>query len=73
MANVLTVNELRKKTPAQRATLLRELQTQLRDLSISQRSGTLRKVHQVKVVRRSIAKVLTVEREAAKTASNVTK
>lgn len=63
MANLLTLAQLRAKTPAQRTTFLRELKTQLRELRVAQRAGSLRKVHQVARVRRSIAKVLTIQSE----------
>lgn len=68
MANVLTISDLRKKTPGELGKLVGQLQDQLRSKQFESRSGQLKKVHEVKVLRRSIAKVMTVQAEHARTA-----
>jgi len=67
MTNILTITDLRKKTPADLDALTVQLQEQLRALQFEVRTSQLKKVHQVKVLRRSIAKVLTVKSELTRT------
>ncbi|MDP2587337.1 MAG: 50S ribosomal protein L29 [bacterium] len=67
MTSILTISDLRKKTPADLDALTVQLQEQLRALQFEVRTSQLKKVHQVKVLRRSIAKVLTVKSELTRT------
>jgi|GEM_PF-6301522 len=60
MANVLTVTDLRKKTSSDLGKLHLQLQDQLRAKQFEARSGQLKKMHEIKALRRSIAKVMTV-------------
>jgi ribosomal protein L29 len=60
MANVMTVADLRKRNPSDLGKLLLQMQEQLRAKQFEARSGQLKKMHEIKVLRRSIAKVQTV-------------
>ena len=66
MANVVTVAELRRKTHEQRTALVSQLRRQLRVQRFEQRDGSLRSVRTIRALRRSIAKVLTVDNQPAK-------
>jgi ribosomal protein L29 len=66
MANAITVKELRRKSPQELAKMSQDLREQLRVLRFEIRAGQQRKVHQASLVRRSIAKVLTISNEMKK-------
>lgn len=61
MSKVVTVAELRRKSPADRQALVAQLRRQLREARFEQRGGSLKKVRSIRVLRHSIAKVLTVQ------------
>ncbi|MFH0830861.1 MAG: 50S ribosomal protein L29 [Parcubacteria group bacterium] len=63
MANVLTVKDLRKKNPGELGKLAVQLREQLRAKQFEVRSGQLKKMHEMQLLRRSIAKVMTVQAE----------
>lgn len=63
MTNILTVSDLRKKTPAQLEALKVQLQEQLRAAQFEVRTGQLKKVHEVQRLRRSVAKVMTIKNQ----------
>ncbi len=69
MANVMTVKDLRKKTPSDLGKLHVQLEDQLRAKQFEARSGQLKKMHEIKALRRSIAKVQTILAELASQAS----
>ncbi|MEM0043448.1 MAG: 50S ribosomal protein L29 [Sulfolobales archaeon] len=48
-----------------RLKLLRELRTELLRLRAQASAGTLDKPHRIKIVRKNIARILTIEREEA--------
>jgi len=60
MPKVVTVAELRRKSPADRQSLVAQLRRQLREARFEQRGGSLKKVRTIRELRRSIAKVLTI-------------
>ena len=66
MPKVVTVAELRRKTHEQRTALVAQLRQQLREQRFEQRGGSLRTVRTIRVLRRSIAKVLTIDNQPAK-------
>lgn len=68
MANVLTISDLRKKKPSELGKLSAQLREQLRAKQFEAKTGQLKKMHEVKVLRRSVAKVETVIAQAARAA-----
>jgi ribosomal protein L29 len=66
MANEITVKELRRKSPQELEKMSQSLREQMRVLRFEIRAGQQRKVHQAELIRRSIAKVLTISNEMKK-------
>ncbi|MFO0704478.1 MAG: 50S ribosomal protein L29 [Candidatus Andersenbacteria bacterium] len=64
MANILTVADLRKRSASDLTKLLSQMHEQLRAKQFEARSGQLKKMHEIKSLRRSIAKVQTILGEA---------
>lgn len=65
MSNIITVSDLRKKAPRELVKMQQQLQEQLREKQFEVRSAQLQKVHLIKQLKQSIAKVSTVLREQA--------
>jgi len=59
----LSADEIRKMSPEDRRKLLQELRLELIKLRAQASMGTLDKPHKIKLTRKNIAKILTVERE----------
>ncbi len=59
----LSADEIRKMSKEERLKLLRELRTELIKLRTQARLGTLTNVGRIRVVRKNIARILTVMRE----------
>ncbi|MEM1649833.1 MAG: 50S ribosomal protein L29 [Sulfolobales archaeon] len=62
---VLSPDEIRSMSKEDRLKLLRELRTELLRLRAQASAGTLDKPHRIKIVRKNIARILTIEREEA--------
>lgn len=60
MTSVLTIADLRKKKPSELGKLSAQLREQLRAKQFEAKTGQLKKMHEIKALRRSIAKVETV-------------
>lgn len=63
MSSVVTVRDLRRKTPRELQKILTQLRDQMRELSFELRIGHVKKVHGARQLRKSIAKVLTIQHE----------
>ena len=61
MSKIITISELRRKSAAERTALVGRLRGQLREALFARQDGSLRKVRTIRVLRRSIAKVLTIK------------
>jgi large subunit ribosomal protein L29 len=59
----LSADEIRKMSPEDRRKLLQELRLELIKLRAQASMGTLDKPHKIKLTRKNIARILTVERE----------
>jgi len=59
----LSADEIRKMSPEDRRKLLQELRLELINLRAQASMGTLDKPHKIKLTRKNIARILTVERE----------
>jgi len=62
----LSPDEIRSMSPEERVKLLEELRLQLAKLREQARTGTLTNVARIKIVRKNIARVLTVMNEEKK-------
>jgi len=62
----LSPDEIRSMSPEERAKLLEELRLQLAKLREQARTGTLTNVARIKIVRKNIARILTVMSEEKK-------
>ncbi len=61
---VLRTTEIRKMNPEQRASQLRKLREQLMKLRAEQNTGgSLESYGQIKAIRRTIARILTIQKE----------
>ncbi len=61
---LLPPNEIRKMSSEERKRRLEELRTELMRLKAQAARGTLENPARIKIVRKAIARILTVEREA---------
>lgn len=59
----LSAKELRSKTREERDKLLVELRTELIKLRIQAQVGTLKDTARIRIIRKSIARILTINRE----------
>jgi len=59
----LSADEIRSMSPEERVKLLEELRIQLAKLREQARTGTLTNVARIKIVRKNIARILTVMNE----------
>ncbi|MCC6030687.1 MAG: 50S ribosomal protein L29 [Desulfurococcales archaeon] len=59
----MSADEIRKMSPEDRRKLLQELRLELIKLRAQASMGTLDKPHKIKLTRKNIARILTVERE----------
>jgi large subunit ribosomal protein L29 len=59
----LSADEIRKMSPEDRRKLLQELRLELIKLRAQASMGTLDKPHKIKLTKKNIARILTVERE----------
>jgi len=62
----LSPDEIRSMSPEERVKLLEELRLQLAKLREQARTGTLTNVARIKIVRKNIARILTVMNEEKK-------
>ncbi|MFO0702878.1 MAG: 50S ribosomal protein L29 [Candidatus Andersenbacteria bacterium] len=61
MPKVLSLSDIRRKSPQERTSLVVQLRHQLREARFEQHAGSLTKVRTIRELRRSIAKVLTIK------------
>ena len=61
----MNIKELREKTDAQLANLLKEHQSSLRDLRFGIRNGQLKQVSKVGQTKKTIAQILTIQHQRA--------
>ncbi len=59
----LSAKELRSKTKEERDKLLNELRTELIKLRTQARVGTLKDTARIRIIRKNIARILTINRE----------
>ncbi|MCC6062016.1 MAG: 50S ribosomal protein L29 [Desulfurococcales archaeon] len=59
----MSADEIRKMSPEDRRKLLQELRLELIKLRAQASMGTLDKPHKIKLTKKNIARILTVERE----------
>lgn len=59
----LKINDIRKMTPEERRKKLEELRLELVKLRLKASTGTLENPGAIRAIRKSIARILTVERE----------
>jgi ribosomal protein L29 len=73
MVKVLTVTELKRRTPEDLQKLSDDLRQQVRVARFEVRSGQLRRHRQLRALKHSIAKVETVRTELKKKSASTTK
>lgn len=59
----LSPEEIRRMSPEERARILQDLRAELAKLRAQASMGTLDKPHRIKILRKNIARILTIERE----------
>lgn len=62
-STITTVKDLRRKSPAELQKVLEQLHEQMREMQFELRIGHVKKVHGARQLRKSIAKVLTIQNE----------
>ncbi len=62
-STITTVKDLRRKTPLELEKFLGQLHQQMREMQFELRIGHVKKVHGARQLKKSIAKVLTIQRE----------
>lgn len=59
----LSPDEIRRMSPEERARTLQDLRAELAKLRAQAATGTLDKPHRIRILRKNIARILTIDRE----------